>query len=95
MHNYTSHYSVMVEIENDEGQSHHVILSEGVPAIKTVKTEKPDYFVFTIDDPEIKMVTIQLTTIHGDPDLFVSTTNQKPDRYDHEMRSTNQGLYPD
>jgi len=36
-----------------------------------------------------------LTTIHGDPDLFISTTSTTPSEKNFEWASYNAGLYPD
>ena len=93
--NYTSHYSVMVEVEDATGMKHPTVLSEGIPQVRLVKPKRPDYFMLSIDDPDISKLTIQLTAIHGDPDVFVSTTTKTPSQYNHERRSTNAGLYPD
>ena len=74
---------------------HPTVLSEGVPQLHLVKPNHPDYFTLTVDDPDISKLTIQLTALHGDPDVYVSTTTKTPNQYDHERRSTNAGLYPD
>lgn len=36
-----------------------------------------------------------MTTIHGDPDLFISTTSTTPSEKNFEWASYNAGLYPD
>jgi len=36
-----------------------------------------------------------LTTIHGDPDLFISTISTTSNEKDFEWASYNAGLYPD
>lgn len=95
LHNYTSHYSVMVELQDEAGSTHQTILSEGIPAVQVVKPKQPKHYTFSIDDPEIEKVTIQVTTIHGDPDIYVSTTSKTPNERDFERRSTNAGFYPD
>jgi len=82
LHNYTSHYSVMVELLDEAGSTHQTILSEGIPTVQVVKPKQPKHYTFSIDDPEIEKVTIQLTTIHGDPDIYVSTTNKMPTKRD-------------
>jgi hypothetical protein len=82
LHNYTSHYSVMVELQDEAGSTHQTILSEGVPTVQVVKPKQPKHYTFSIDDPEIEKVTIQLTTIHGDPDIYVSTTSKMPNKHD-------------
>jgi hypothetical protein len=51
--------------------------------------------MLSIDDDSIKKLTIQLSTIHGDPDMFVSSTSKVPSWDDFEQRSINAGLYPD
>lgn len=49
----------------------------------------------SIDDPEIVKLTIQLTSIHGDPDMYVSSKTKDPSITNFEQRSVNAGLYPD
>ena len=95
MYNYTSHYSVMVELLDQTRSTHPTILSEGVPFVHVIEAEEPRYYTFSIDDPAIESVTIQATTIHGDPDVYVSTTNKTPNQLDFERRSANAGFYPD
>ena len=36
-----------------------------------------------------------MTTIHGNPDLYVSSTNKEPNWADHEQMSRYNGFYPD
>ena len=40
-------------------------------------------------------MTILLTTLHGDPDLFVSSNSKTPSERDFEWASINAGMYPD
>lgn len=63
--------------------------------MNTIKPEVSKYFMLSIDDPNIVKLTIQLTTIHGDPDMYVSSTTNDPSISDFEKRSVNAGLYPD
>jgi hypothetical protein len=51
--------------------------------------------MITVDDPNVERLRIQLTTLHGDPDIFVSSKSRFPSDTDFELRSTNSGLYPD
>lgn len=93
--NYTSHFSVMVELIDPAGRNHPILLSEGVPQLATVRPSKPKFFLISIDDPNIEKLRIQLTTIHGNPDLYVSSTAKEPSWTDSEKRSMNNGFYPD
>jgi hypothetical protein len=36
-----------------------------------------------------------MTTIHGDPDVFVSRTNKEPSYSNYEKRSIRCGIYPE
>jgi hypothetical protein len=92
---YTSQYAVMIEIDDKSGKNHPMILSEGVPSINIMMPNEEKFFMLTIDDPDIVKLTIQLTTIHGDPDMYVSSTTMNPNINDFEQRSVNAGLYPD
>ena len=70
-------------------------MSEGVPSIKSIDEDEERFFTFTIEDPDVEKLTIQMTTIHGDPDMFMSTLNQTPSIYEYEYRSTNSGIFPE
>jgi hypothetical protein len=86
----------MVEIkDNKTGQSHPTILSEGMPSVHLLNEEEKRYFQFTIDDDSIEKVTIQLTAIHGDPDLFVTNNGKTPTEKVYTIKSTKYGVYPD
>lgn len=93
--NYTSHYSVMVELGDESGRNHPVVLSEGLPSVAALEPNAPRYYMISIDDPDIVKLTVQLTTIHGDPDFYMSTTTKTPSELNFERRSVNSGLYPD
>jgi hypothetical protein len=51
--------------------------------------------MLSIDDENITKLTVQLTTIHGDPDMFISSKTEVPTWENYEKRSINAGLYPD
>lgn len=51
--------------------------------------------MFSIEDKNITEASIQLETLHGDADLYVSTLNQTPRRYHAEAWSAYNGLYKD
>lgn len=72
--NFTSHFSIGVQLE-DAGKNHPIVLSEGQPYQANIEFGKFKYFMFTIEDVNITEVSIQLETLHGDVDLFVSFTN--------------------
>jgi hypothetical protein len=71
------------------------MLSEGIPSLALLEPNEYKYYLISIDDKDITKLTVQLTTIHGDPDVFVSTTTTTPSWTDFERRSINAGLYPD
>lgn len=76
---------------NDE----YIMLKEGVPVASEMMEAKPKYFVVKVNDPNVTKLTIQLTTIHGDPDIFVSRTSRTPSFFDFEARSIRCGMYPE
>ena len=45
----------MVKIEKE---AEHTLLREGVPAIDEIKEIEPKYFKFSINDPEVKKITV-------------------------------------
>ena len=51
--------------------------------------------MISINDPSIIKLTVQMTTIHGDPDLFVSKTTKEPNYSNFEKRSVRCGIYPE
>ena len=92
--NYTSHYSVLVELDDGLSKNHPLILSEGVPSYNSISELEEKYYTVTVEDPNIKELSIQLTTLHGDPDMFVST-KANISKTNYEKRSENSGIYPD
>ena len=94
---YTTHFSVMVELQDPAGRRHPILLSEGVPSISEVKPKQHHYYQISIDDPDITKLTIQLTTLHGNPNMYVSTRedNKTPDVRRHDRASRMNGFYPD
>lgn len=56
--NYTSHFSVMVELTDPAGKNHPVLLSEGIPQLATLKQHEPKFFMITLDDPNISKLKI-------------------------------------
>ena len=74
----------MVELDDQSGINHPMIMSEGVPSINLILPQDEKYFMLSIDDPDIEKLTIQLTTIHGDPDMYVSSTTKDPSITDFE-----------
>jgi hypothetical protein len=70
-------------------------LSEGVPNVKEIQHGEEAYYTITIEDANITRLSFQLTSIHGDPDIFVATGDRVPTRWSYERRSSNSGFYPD
>lgn len=93
--NYTSHFSVMVELIDPLRKNHPILLSEGTPQLAQVDSKEPKFFMISIDDPNIRKLKIQLTTIHGNPDIYVSSKTEEPNWEDHERMSRFNGFYPD
>lgn len=60
-----------------------------------MKEAEPRFFTFKVEDEAASKVTIQLTTIHGDPDLFISRKSKFPSFQDFETRSIRCGMYPE
>jgi len=87
-----THYSVMVKAQHEEEP---IVLREGTATTDEIKEATPKYFMFSIFDPNVIKVTIQLTTIHGDPDLFVSRKTKTPSFQHNERRSIRCGIFPE
>lgn len=51
--------------------------------------------MITIDDPNINTLKIQLSTIHGNPDIYVSSQAKEPSWTQYERQSRFNGFYPD
>ena len=86
-----NHYAVTVR--HDEG--HHVLLFEGKTFEGSLSQGDFDYYKISINDDKISKLTIQLLTVHGDPDLYVSTKDQFPSEAAFERRATIWGRFPD
>ena len=55
----------------------------------------PVYYRVSVNNPNTTRVSFQLTTIHGDPDIFISRTEKNPTPYVFEKRSIRCGIYPE
>jgi hypothetical protein len=86
-----SHYAVTVR--HQEG--HHQLLSEGRTVEGSLIQSQYDYYKISINDDTITSFTIQLLTIHGDPDMFISKVDDFPTKDKFERKSTICGRYPD
>jgi hypothetical protein len=71
------------------------MLKEGKPLNDEILDAVPKYFRISLADSTISKITIQLTTIHGDPDLFVSRTEKLPNFNNFEKRSIRCGIFPE
>ena len=85
----------MIELSDNDSKQHPLILSEGMPITKLLKPREKRYFSFNVDDDSIEKVSIQLTTIHGDPDIYVTIDGSEPSYSNFFRRSVNQGIFPD
>jgi hypothetical protein len=72
---YTTHYSVLIKTI---GVIEHTVLREGKPINDEIYDNIGKYYMISINDPNIIKLTVQMTTIHGDPDLFMSRTTKEP-----------------
>jgi len=54
-------------------------LQNGIPTRRHIDTDGWAYFTFRVDTPGLDL-SILATPISGDPDLYVSTVDQKPDK---------------
>lgn len=71
------------------------MLKEGVPHSDEIVETIPSYFLVSINNPNVTQLRFQLTTIHGDPDLFVSRTEKDLTPFTAEQRSIRCGIYPE
>ena len=89
---FQTHFSVMLKFNQE---AHHTVMKEGVPLQGELPEAIPHYYLATINNPNVTRVTFQLTTIHGDPDIFISRTLKTPSPTDFEKRSIRCGIYPE
>ena len=92
MARYETHYSVLVKPLYGISYS---FLTEGHPFHTQIKELEKVYFRFEVLEPTTTRVMIQLTTIHGDPDLYVTVNKTDPDVRKFDHRSSRCGIYPD
>ena len=79
-----------------DGFDTSTFMKAGLPIMDEIKELEPKFYQFYVDDKNIDKITIQLSTIHGDPDLFVSKTHKYPDIHTPDVkRSSKCGIYPD
>jgi hypothetical protein len=50
---YTSQYSIMIQLEDESGQNHPIMLSEGVPSVAMLKPQDYKYYMLSVDDESI------------------------------------------
>jgi hypothetical protein len=70
-------------------------MTEGQTIEGSVVQGEYNYFKISIHDPEVDKFTIQLLTIHGDPDLFESQKDEFPSNSTFERKATICGMFPD
>ena len=86
-----SHYGVTVR--HQEG--HHLLLIEGSTLEGSAIQGQYNYYKISIHDDTITTLTIQLLTIHGDADLFLSKKDEYPTENKFERKATICGRFPD
>eukprot|EP01006_Ploeotia_vitrea_P032269 TRINITY_DN64533_c0_g2_i1.p1 TRINITY_DN64533_c0_g2~~TRINITY_DN64533_c0_g2_i1.p1 ORF type:complete len:2597 (-),score=1385.65 TRINITY_DN64533_c0_g2_i1:818-8563(-) len=65
----------------------HANLAPGIPLTEHLESSETEYFKLTVLDAGCRL-TVDLTTVSGDPDLFVSMVHKFPNRTsDHTNRS--------
>ena len=90
---FKTHYSVLVEVTMN--YTLHKELVEGKPLRDITKAHNEKYYHFRVLDPRVKNVVVQATTIHGDPELFVSRKHEKPGPAAFERRGVASGIFPE
>lgn len=86
-----SHFSLTVF----DDYLNEIPLAQGVPAIGFVELRKFSYYSFLIEDPSTTSVKIQLTSLSGDSDLYVSRINPNCGCLLHERYSSMDMFLPD
>ena len=79
-----SHYGVTVR--HQEG--HHQLLAEGRTVESSLTQGQYEYYKISIHDDTVTSLTIQLLTVHGDPDMFVSKKDEFPSDEKFERKAT-------
>lgn len=85
----------MYKIVVSHSQNNHAMLSESTPHIDSVDNKAFKYFKFDLLEEDAANVTIELSPLHGDCDLYVSRTLMFPNRSDYEKRSQRIGALVD
>ena len=88
-----THYSTLVEVKMN--YTLHKELVESKPIRDVTKAHNEKYYHFRVLDPRVNKVVIQATTIHGDPELFVSRKDEKPGPMAFERRGVASGIFPE
>lgn len=90
---FKTHYSTLVEVKMN--YTMHKELVESKPIRDVTKAHNEKYYHFRVLDPRVKKVVVQATTIHGDPELFVSRKHEKPGPMAFERRGVASGIFPE
>ena len=104
-HPYSCYYSVGVKGMGDT-ISHFQLtiydqattalpLKEGVPINTIIRSNQEDYYIFSNTDENVTKIKIQLTSMSGDADLYISRTQPLCRCRDAERRSTMDINLPD
>jgi len=64
------------------------MLFEGKTFEGSLKQGEYNYYKISISDDTISELTIQLLTVHGDPDLFTSQNDEFPTEEKFERKAT-------
>lgn len=99
------HYAIVVVNNNNKSlgyeltishsQNNHIQLQEGTPYIDSVDLNRFKYYKFSILDSDIQNVSISLTPMHGDSDLYVSRSTLFPNKTTFEKRGMRASNAPD
>lgn len=80
----TADFSIVAKTDSST-----LALLNGVPFRDSLQQGAWEYFVLPVDDSSLqKDLTIAVTALNGDPDIYVSRIHQRPNRTASEWRST-------
>jgi len=86
------HHGTLYQITPTHFQNNHIILQENKPYSDSCGNHEFKYYKFTlVDSRDFVALRVQLTPIHGDPDLYMSRNQTFPSREEYDLSSNSIG----
>uniref|UniRef100_A0A7S4DNT6 Uncharacterized protein n=1 Tax=Lotharella globosa TaxID=91324 RepID=A0A7S4DNT6_9EUKA len=83
----TTSYSLTVSTGNHT----YIILQDGIPVEEDLESRSYEYFQLSMDAVDQDLTVVVTDLARGDPDLYISATNEHPSRHNYTWKSNTIG----